>query len=107
MPEQDEMMTEKQIALQSALRFALQNEEGSQLLWYFLELAGVFQTSFTGNSETFFREGKRAVGLRLLNAIEEVDPKGFAKLQLKMADQHAEWAELEAAKEEAKNEKTD
>ena len=47
-------------------------------MWRLLERTGVFRTSFTGNSETFFREGQRNVGLMLMAQIHEVCPDQYA-----------------------------
>lgn len=75
------------------------SQQSALIAWFVLESAGIFQTSFTGNSETFFREGKRSVGLRLLAELERIDPSGFAKLQMKMVDLRIECAGIDAAKE--------
>lgn len=44
---------------------------GRRFLWRTLSLCGVYRLSYTGNSETFFREGARNVGLQLLADVEE------------------------------------
>ena len=48
------------------LKWVLSNKRGRRFIWRFLEKAGVFKSSFTGNSETFFREGQRNMGLMVL-----------------------------------------
>lgn len=65
---------------QNDLRFILSSEQGRRFVWKQLSLCGVFKTSFTGNSETFFLEGRRDIGLRLLDDIMSVDPDGFLKM---------------------------
>jgi hypothetical protein len=40
--------------------------EGRRFMWRLLDRAGVFRTSFTGNSTTFFNEGMRNIGLIVL-----------------------------------------
>ena len=52
--------------------WVMQNARGRRLVWRFLESAMVFRTTFTGNSTTFFNEGRRALGLELLADIQEV-----------------------------------
>lgn len=47
-----------------------------------IDETGVFARSFTGNSETFFREGQRAVGLSLIEQLEAASPGAFSKLQV-------------------------
>lgn len=44
----------------------LSSVNGRRFVWRMLEKAGIFRTSFTGNSETFFREGMRNMGLMLM-----------------------------------------
>lgn len=48
--------------------------------------AKVFHTSFTGNSQTFFFEGKRDLALMFLDDICEVAPERVAALMIKPAD---------------------
>lgn len=57
------------------LRWMLSDPRGRRIAWRLLEVSGVFRISFTGNSETFFREGCRNVGLQFLHEILEVDPR--------------------------------
>ena len=78
---------------QSDLRWVLSDPRGRRFLWKLLGDAGIFRTSFTGNSETFFREGARNLGLQVFTAIHESAPG----LYLEMA-QEAQ-AELRAEAE--------
>lgn len=50
-------------------KWFMSTKQGRRVMWRMLAEAGVFRTSFTGNSETFFKEGKRAFGLFLLSEI--------------------------------------
>ncbi len=52
-------------ALILAAREVLKTENGKRLLCWLLGQTGVFTPCFTGNSATFFLEGKRAVGLEI------------------------------------------
>lgn len=47
----------------------MSDPRGRRFVWWLLGIAGIFRSSFTGNSETFFREGERNVGLRLLTEV--------------------------------------
>lgn len=49
-----------------------------RFIWEILEKTHIFSTSFTGNSETFFKEGERNVGLRIFLRLQENDPEGYA-----------------------------
>jgi hypothetical protein len=62
------------------LRELLSLPAGRRLFWRYLTYTGVYQLSFTGSSETFFREGRRDVGLKMLADITEADPDGFILL---------------------------
>jgi hypothetical protein len=58
--------------------------EFRNILWSILEDAGIYRTSFTGNSETFFREGMRNLGLKIQARAIEADAAAF---QLMWAEQ--------------------
>lgn len=59
------------------LRWMMSDKRGRRVMWRLLETSGVYRSSFTGNSETFFREGQRNVGLKLLADIHEHCPDAF------------------------------
>lgn len=63
------------------MRKVLDTYEGRSVLWRILEQAGIYRQSFTGNSETFFREGQRKVGLELLAEIEAASPRAYSKMR--------------------------
>jgi len=54
---------------------------GRRLLYYVLSMGNIYSTSFTGNSETFYKEGRRAMALELLDLINDADPNLYIKLQ--------------------------
>ena len=56
----------------------LGTQAGRRFFFRYLIICGVFKTSFTGNSETFFKEGQRNVGLMLLEDINSVAPESYA-----------------------------
>jgi hypothetical protein len=47
------------------IKWLMANKQGRRIVRRLLAESGVYRSSFTGNSETFFREGKRALGLFL------------------------------------------
>lgn len=51
--------------------------QGREFLWWLFEICGVFTTSYTGNSDTYFNEGRRAVGNEVLHRLVEVRPEIF------------------------------
>jgi hypothetical protein len=50
-------------------QWLMEDIRGRRIVRRLLETTGVYRTSFTGNSETFFREGSRNVGLQILNLV--------------------------------------
>ncbi|THF64320.1 Bbp19 family protein [Pseudothauera rhizosphaerae] len=58
----------------------MNDKRGRRIVWRLLERTGVFRSSFTGNSETFFREGERNVGLLLMAMIHESAPEQYATM---------------------------
>lgn len=63
------------------LRHILSLPQGKRfVLRYLYGVCGVLKPVYTGNSETYFLDGKRAVGLTLLEEIKEVDTKSFIEM---------------------------
>ena len=63
---------------QEDFKWLMGNKRGRRIVWRLLEHTGVYRRSFTGNSETFFREGMRNVGLALLDQVHTITPDQFA-----------------------------
>lgn len=59
------------------VRSLLANIEGRRFLWRLMETCGVYHQSFTGNSETFFLEGKRSIGLFVIAEILDAEPDAY------------------------------
>lgn len=63
----------------------LNSPDGKAVLWDILSVCGVFQLSMTGNSWTYFNEGKSSVGLYLMTMLnignKFDDVLGFQKLK--------------------------
>jgi hypothetical protein len=62
------------------VRKILATDYGRRFFWRYLGICGVFRTSFTGNSHTFFNEGERNIGLRLLEDVNNADPTAYVKM---------------------------
>mgnify|MGYP003143769975 CR=1 FL=1 len=67
----------------SALRDLLETDGGKEFFWRLLARCKLYETSFTGNSQTFFNEGKREIGLWVLSEIVAADPKAYANMMIK------------------------
>lgn len=61
-------------------KWLMKAPQGRRIVHRLLSISGVNRTTFTGNSETFFREGKRAVGLELQSEIIKHAPNGYAEM---------------------------
>lgn len=59
------------------MKWILSEPMGRRFLWRYLDICGVFRSSFTGSSDTFFREGERNIGLKLLADINESHPEAY------------------------------
>lgn len=58
-------------------KWIMANKRGRRYVWRLLDLAGVFRSSFTGNSQTFFNEGQRNIGLMVLAQIHKHCPEAY------------------------------
>lgn len=59
------------------VRMVLSTLQGRRFVWRYLSECGVFRTSFTGNSQTFFNEGERNIGLKILADVNEAAPEAY------------------------------
>lgn len=64
----DEQVREREL---HDMRTVMESVEGRRFVWRLLSQAGVFRTSFTGNSTTFFNEGMRNMGLIVMADVQE------------------------------------
>lgn len=62
------------------MKWLMGSKRGRRIVWRLLERTGIFRSSFTGNSETFFREGMRNVGLALMAQINEACPESYMNM---------------------------
>ena len=93
---------EQQLRLQELadVRWVLSTTQGRRFFWRYLSDCGVFTTSFTGNSTTFYNEGMRNVGLKLMADVQEAQPEAY--LQMVKEHQATDEAEDAAPVEEKK-----
>lgn len=66
-----------QLQLENDLKTVLSTVEGRRFYWNLLCDCGIFKESFTGNSHTFYNEGKRSVGLLHLANVNDICPEAY------------------------------
>lgn len=81
------------------IRKVLSSAEGRRLYWKILSHAGLYKSSFTGNSNTFFLEGKRSEGLFWLDELMQAEPTLYAQMQAEHYSE-AKSEQLQQEKEE-------
>lgn len=63
------------------IRKVLSTPEGRRFVWRIMSTCGIFRSSMTGTSQTFFNEGQREIGLFLLNETGLARPDAFVVMQ--------------------------
>ena len=75
------------------LRLLLSKQWGRRLVWRLLDQTGMYRTSFTGISTTFFNECQRNIGLWLVDEVISADKKMYMSMieenNNKQGDQNA------------------
>lgn len=66
----------------SDVLWILSDIRGRRFLWRLLGMCGVFKLSFTGNSQTFFNEGQRDIGLKVTADIMETRPEAYVEMMV-------------------------
>lgn len=67
-------------------KWLMSTARGRRLVWRLLERTGIYRSSMTGNSFTFFREGERNVGLFIQATLVEHCPEDYAKMLTEQKD---------------------
>lgn len=63
------------------LRGVMSTSEGRRFMWRLLGETNLFALSYTGNAETYFREGRRSVGLNLFKDLHEACHKLYQQME--------------------------
>lgn len=61
-------------------KWLVAHKQGRRILWRLLSMTGVFTSSMTGNSQTFFNEGRRDIGLQLMAEVNEHSLEAFVQM---------------------------
>lgn len=67
-------------------KWLMAHARGRRLVWRLLERTGIYRSSMTGNSFTFFKEGERNVGLFIQATLVEHCPEDYAKMLTEQKD---------------------
>lgn len=59
------------------VKWLMGNQVGRRFVWGLLEFAGVHRTSMTADNWTFFNEGQRNVGLKIVDQIHRYCPEMY------------------------------
>lgn len=66
--------------LKSDIKETFDKPAGIRVLNRLMSICQIYNDTFTGNSRTFFLEGKRSVGLEVLEMIMETDVEIYIKM---------------------------
>lgn len=88
------------------LRKVLELPEGRRFVWDTMSACGIFRSSYVPNSdETQVNEGKRKIGLGLLENVFESAPSAFAQMQREhFSEVRGQEARSDKAKQEQESE---
>ena len=68
---------ELELELKNDIRSIAGTPAGRRFLWWLLSITGPHLPSYTGNSDTYFNEGRRAVGLEIEHRLVAADPAAY------------------------------
>lgn len=71
---------ELELELKDDIRFIASTPAGRRFLWWILSITGPHLPSYTGNSDTYFNEGRRAVGLEVERRLVAADPASYLSM---------------------------
>ena len=77
--------------------------EGRRFIWRIFTEAGLYRNCFTGNSTSFFYQGKQSIAQWLLDEVMSADRNAFAQIQLEFYSEQKSL-EIQQQKEEKDNE---
>ena len=82
----------------------LSNQSGRRFIWRIFTIGRTFQSSYTGNSQTFFNEGCRYFSTLIFDEIMREKPDAFVQMQREsVKEQREDQALRDKAKERESN----
>lgn len=61
-------------------QWMMDNPRGRRLMHAWLKKSGLYEKSYTGNSETYYREGRRSFGIDLLQDVNTLSPDKYVTM---------------------------
>lgn len=68
--------------LSNNYRAVLGTPEGISILRHILDKCGFFKESFTGNSRSFYLQGRASIGRSIMTEVAIFNPKAFTKIMV-------------------------
>lgn len=59
------------------LKAVLSTAQGRRFFWRLVGKTGLLRSSMTGNSQTFYLEGRRSIGIELWDEMEQTAPEAY------------------------------
>ncbi len=79
----DRSAQKEQDILLARVRDVAKTDAGKAFIWEILTMCGIYTTTFTGNSQGAYLEGRRSVGLEILQILEGADSSFYPNLLLR------------------------
>ncbi len=83
---EDREFQKTQNLLIAKVKDVLKTSSGQALIWEILSMCGIYSSTFTGNSQGAYLEGRRSIGLEILQLLEDADKTFYPKLLLEKQD---------------------
>lgn len=80
------------------IREMLRIPAGRRFLWWLISSkCNTFGGIFTGNSATFFNEGRRSIGYEVMEEIQNIDPDAYGRMVVERMNALKEFNSIEEA----------
>jgi hypothetical protein len=86
--DREKMLANESAQFSNDLRFVMGSSQGRRFISHLIGITGVNRLSFTGNSETFFNEGQRNIGLMLDALSQKHCPKSYLQMLSERLDRN-------------------
>lgn len=68
------------LSARNDMKTLLELPAGRRFIWRLLDRCSLYESTFTGNSSGYYREGRRAVGLEVLQEIVDAKPSAYGDM---------------------------